>query len=165
MYSGVVESALATAVANYPWYITFQSLQQHIPKAHGLMLKNVRTGVIGFLASISADLASNGIKVIKATKQASAAGELGEESGAVWSNTRIFNHVLRDGGIWRLLFGRGLPTRILANGLQNFVFTIIWYTFELTYSSFTNVYTRRVIMYIPHPKHCPQEGLGRRSVG
>ncbi len=126
MYSGAVEAILATGMANYPWYITFQYLQQHLPEAHGLMVKSVRNGIIGFAASVSADIASNGLKVIKTTKQASAAGKLGEGSGAVWSYTRTLDHLLKDGGIWGLLFGRGLSTRILTNGLQSIVFTIVW---------------------------------------
>ncbi len=137
MYSGVIEGTLATGIANYPWYITFQSLQQHLPEAHGFTLKSIRNGIIGFLSSVSADLACNGIKVIKTTKQVSAAGGLDEEHGSVWSYTRTLNHVLKDGGIWGLMFGRGLPTRILANGLQSFVFTIIWYALD-SHAFFTN---------------------------
>ncbi len=126
MYSGVVESTLATGLANYPWHITFQYLQQHLPEAHGLLMKSLRNGVIGFVSSVSADIVSNGLKVIKIAKQTSVAGELGEGSGVVSSYMRTLDRLLKDGGMLGLLFGRGLSTRILANGLQSIVFTIIW---------------------------------------
>ncbi|CAM9459647.1 unnamed protein product [Phaeothamnion confervicola] len=119
LYRGAAAAAAATAVGHWPWYQTYVSLNRriHVPASLGLRL--LRNAVIGLLASVASDLCSNSIRVLKTTKQAGAPYD-GDMS--YWDAARL---VMADDG-WRGLFGRGLTTRILANGIQSMLFTIVW---------------------------------------
>ena len=73
---------------------------------------------MGFVASVVSDIVSNSIRVIKTTKQSIASKHAVSYSDAV-------GMVLAADG-WKGLFGRGLRTRIFANGFQSVVFTVAW---------------------------------------
>lgn len=78
----------------------------------------LRNASIGFIASLVSDTVSNAIRVVKTTKQAIASKHTVNYAEAV-------SMVLAADG-WKGLFGRGLKTRIIANGFQSVVFTVIW---------------------------------------
>lgn len=84
-----------------------------------MLEKLLRQAVIGFAASVISDTVSNSLRVIKTYRQVheSRVGYL-EAAQAV---------IATDG--LRGLFGRGLKTRILANGLQSIMFSILWKLF------------------------------------
>ena len=74
---------------------------------------------MGFAASVVSDSVSNSIRVVKTYRQVHA--------------TRIAyldaaRAIVALDGV-RGLFGRGLKTRILANGLQSIMFSILWKLF------------------------------------
>ena len=84
-----------------------------------LFLRSVRSAVIGFAASMTSDSISNSLRVVRTYRQVNA--------------TRIGNldaarAVIAADGVLGL-FGRGLKTRILTNGLQGIMFTILWKLF------------------------------------
>jgi len=69
---------------------------------------------------VISDTCSNSIRVIKTTRQTYSTPITYLEA------TKIV--LAKDGYIG--LFGRGLKTRILANGLQGLLFSVLWKTFE-----------------------------------
>jgi hypothetical protein len=87
---------------------------------------------MGFISSIASDVASNPIRVIKTTKQSMAA----QRSLTAVNNDakskaadRTYAQIVRDIAMMNgasAFFTRGLSTRIIANGLQSIVFTVVW---------------------------------------
>ena len=75
--------------------------------------------MVGFLSSIVSDTVANFMRVIKTTKQALSATNV----GITYAET--ISVILAVDGL-RGLFGRGLRTRIMGNALQSILFTVIW---------------------------------------
>jgi hypothetical protein len=78
--------------------------------------KLARSAVIGFCASAISDTCSNSIRVIKVYKQAN--------TEAI-SYPEAVRRVIKEDGLAGL-FGRGLSTKIIANGLQGLMFSVLW---------------------------------------
>ena len=68
-------AAAATAVGYFPWFLTFNYLNAKLRKPTAMARMLVRNAGIGLAASISSDVCSNSIRVLKTTKQAAAAYE------------------------------------------------------------------------------------------
>lgn len=66
------------------------------------------------------DTCSNSIRVIKVYKQS---------SEVALSYPEVVRNVIKESGISGLMF-RGLETKILANGLQGILFSVMWKHFE-----------------------------------
>jgi len=66
------------------------------------------------------DTTSNSLRVIKVNKQGAIEGG---------SYPEIALRIIRSDGISSLMF-RGLETRILANGMQGVLFSVLWKYFE-----------------------------------
>ncbi|KAG8855427.1 hypothetical protein FRB96_007085 [Tulasnella sp. 330] len=103
LWYGAFATAAATFVGHYPWFF----------------VKLLRQAIIGFSASVVSDSVSNSLRVVKTYRQVH---ELEV------SYTEAAREVIRTDGV-RGLFGRGLKTRILANGLQGLLFSILWKLF------------------------------------
>ncbi|KIJ40219.1 hypothetical protein M422DRAFT_75728 [Sphaerobolus stellatus SS14] len=119
LWYGAIATAAATFVGNYPWFATYNELQDRLPVAHTIGWKLARQAFIGFVASIVSDSISNSLRVVKTYRQVNE-----ERVGYFEAARRV---VAQDGYIG--LFGRGLKTRILANGLQGLMFSILWKLF------------------------------------
>merc|ERR1711879_909519 len=86
--------------------------------------KYVRNACIGFISAGVSDTCSNSLRVLKTTRQTAltpisykdAATQIIEKEGMVG------------------LFGRGLKTRILTNGMQGALFTVDWRAFAELFS-------------------------------
>jgi len=93
-------------------------LQETIPIPEGdqMLRKLGRNAMIGFCSSLVSDTVSNSIRVIKTTKQTHATPITYRETVKL---------VMRDDGLIGLM-GRGLKIRLLANGLQGMLFTVVW---------------------------------------
>ena len=74
----------------------------------------------GFVASVVSDSVSNSLRVLKTYRQVNARNV---------SYRVAVQEVLKESG-WLGLFGRGLSTRILANGLQGLMFSVLWKLFQ-----------------------------------
>jgi hypothetical protein len=121
LYNGAIASSSATFVGHFPWFFTYNYLNQKLPNYEDqLFLKFLRNGSIGFSASLVSDTCSNSLRVIKTTKQTHSENI---------SYTKAINIVVKKDGLNGLFF-RGLQTRIIANGLQGALFTITWKYFE-----------------------------------
>jgi hypothetical protein len=122
LYHGGLAAASATAVGHYPWFATYNALQAYIPQPEKdqTLQKFGRNAFIGFCSSAISDTTSNSIRVIKVYKQSST------ES---LSYVECAKRVIESDGVMGL-FGRGLRTKLLANGMQGVMFSCLWRYFD-----------------------------------
>jgi len=121
LWHGAAGAVSATFVGHYPWYATYNLLDVKVPKYEDTRWKKLgRDAGIGFCASIVSDTCSNSIRVLKAYKQTAEVPVTYPEA--------IKTIVAKDGIIG--LFGRGLTTRYLANGLNGMLFSVAWKGFQ-----------------------------------
>lgn len=117
LYQGAMATSLATIVGHYPWFITFNYLNRYLPKADykdSLLSALARNASIGFCSSLTSDVASNSIRVIKTYKQT---------HPDTISYRKTIEEIITKDGLHGLFF-RGLTTKILTNGLQGIVFSV-----------------------------------------
>jgi len=121
LWYGALGAAAATFVGHYPWFATYNYLDDTlpIPQTGALGQKLVRQAFIGFCASVVSDTISNSLRVLKTYRQVNET-----RIGYIDAARAV---VATDG--WIGLFGRGLVTRIIANGLQGMMFSILWKLF------------------------------------
>ena len=121
-YHGSLGAFGATYVGHFPWFATFNYLDSKIPEYDNSIKKFSRNGGIGFCASVVSDTCSNSIRVLKTTRQT---------YETPISYVDAAKQIIKNDGIISL-FGRGLKTRIIANGAQGMMFTVLWkYMMEL----------------------------------
>ncbi|KAJ2913426.1 hypothetical protein MD484_g6988, partial [Candolleomyces efflorescens] len=116
LWYGAVATAAATFVGHYPWFSTYNYLDEVLPAPSTTLEKLGRRAFIGFAASFVSDTISNSLRVVKTYRQVNDK-KIGYTAAA--------RAVVRTDG-WSGLFGRGLKTRILANGLQGLTFSVLW---------------------------------------
>ncbi|KAJ3977089.1 mitochondrial carrier domain-containing protein [Lentinula raphanica] len=119
LWYGALATAAATFVGHYPWFGTYNFLQDKIPETSHLPQKLLRQAFIGFVASVISDTVSNSLRVLKTYRQVN-------ETRIGYINAA--KAVISQDGL-KGLFGRGLKTRILANGLQGLMFSVLWKLF------------------------------------
>jgi len=95
-------------------------MSETIPKQDTQIAELGRRAIIGFCSSAISDTCSNSIRVMKVYKQ-SHPDQL--------TYVQVFRNVINESGITGLFF-RGLETKILANGMQGILFSILWKHFE-----------------------------------
>lgn len=120
LYHGSLASASATFVGHYPWFFTYNYLGEKIPKQDTQLGELGRRAIMGFCSSAVSDTCSNSIRVVKVYKQSS--------TEAI-TYPQVVRNVIAESGL-RGLFFRGLETKILANGMQGILFSILWKKFE-----------------------------------
>ena len=120
LYQGSTTVALLTAVGHYPWFFTHNTLDRLIDKPVGFVGTLIRSAFIGFVSSAISDTVSNCIRVVKTVKQSMAI-----KYADNFSYRQVISKVINEGGFQGLFF-RGLTTRIIGNGIQSIVFTIVW---------------------------------------
>eukprot|EP00397_Hematodinium_sp_SG-2012_P017464 GEMP01017860.1.p1 GENE.GEMP01017860.1~~GEMP01017860.1.p1 ORF type:complete len:483 (+),score=75.33 GEMP01017860.1:154-1602(+) len=119
-YHGALAAAAATFAGHYPWFATYNTLDANIPVPQDKLKKLARNAGMGFVSSVVSDTISNSLRVIKTYRQTSA-------EKITYADT-IRRVVEKDGYIG--LFGRGLKTRILTNGMQGLMFSVMWKHFD-----------------------------------
>ena len=121
LYQGTLATLLATIAAHYPWFFVYNFLDASwVINNSKPYLLHLRNAIIGFLASMASDTVSNFIRVIKTVKQAN--------RGVHLTYIDTVNKIVNDSG-YLGLFGRGLLTRIISNGIQSMLFTVLWKCF------------------------------------
>ena len=116
LWYGALGSASATFVGHYPWFFTYNYLQERIPESEDFLGKLTKNAFIGFSASAISDTCSNSIRVVKTYKQT--------HLEKISYSTAIRQVIEKDGVI--SLFGRGLKTKIVSNGIQGSMFAVLW---------------------------------------
>jgi Mitochondrial carrier protein len=135
LWYGAWATVAATFVGHYPvgtlvtrllvdgnplqWFGTYNQLDQSLPQPTTIFQQILRQAFIGFIASVVSDTVSNSLRVVKTYRQV--------------NETRIgyfdaARSVVATDGI-RGLLGRGLKTRIIANGAQGLMFSVLWKLF------------------------------------
>ena len=121
-YHGSLGAFGATYVGHFPWFGTFNYLDAKMPKYDSGINKFLRNASIGFAASVVSDTCSNSVRVLKTTRQT-------YETPITY--LQAAKKIIQNDGVMSL-FGRGLKTRIIANGAQGMMFTVLWkYIMEL----------------------------------
>ena len=131
LFQGALASAAATAAGHFPWYLTYNFLNDYLPvisKEDDLLLFLVRSAALGLVSSSVSDTVSNSLRVIKTTKQTAG---LGDDAGKEITYREALALVLETDGVPGLL-GRGLQTRLLTNAIQGAVFSVLWKYFQTT---------------------------------
>jgi len=119
LWFGALATAAATFVGNYPWFATYNYLQEALPKQDSRGLELFRQAFIGFCATLTSDTVSNSLRVVKTYRQV--------HEREVGYLTAAKDVVAADGLLG--LFGRGLKTRLIANGCQGVMFSVLWKLF------------------------------------
>eukprot|EP01006_Ploeotia_vitrea_P023726 TRINITY_DN56323_c0_g1_i1.p1 TRINITY_DN56323_c0_g1~~TRINITY_DN56323_c0_g1_i1.p1 ORF type:complete len:296 (-),score=-6.20 TRINITY_DN56323_c0_g1_i1:34-921(-) len=116
-FHGSLAAVSATFVGHYPWFATYNYLNATLPSYNDDKLKKLaRNAGIGFICSAVSDTCSNSLRVMKVYRQAST-----EKISYVEVAKRVIE---KEGYIG--LFGRGLKTKIMANGIQGIMFSVLW---------------------------------------
>lgn len=115
LYNGAKASYFGTLVGHFPWFYTYNYLQDEIPKQESAILNFLRSGSIGFCSSATSDIVSNSIRIMKINKQ----------TGNEASYKEVVENVLKKDGVVGM-FTRGLKTKLLINGLQGFIFVVVF---------------------------------------
>ena len=117
---GALGSASATFVGHYPWFFTYNYLQQKLPEKDTMFANFSRNAFIGFSASAVSDTCSNSIRVLKTYRQTNI---------KQISYLNSIKEIVKNDGI-QSLFGRGLKTKIISNGIQGALFSVLWKIIE-----------------------------------
>jgi len=118
-FHGALATSAATFVGHYPWFTIFNTLNEKIPNYEERPKKLARNAFIGFCASVTSDTISNSLRVVKTCRQ----------TNDTMSYSQIVKEIVEKDG-YQGLFGRGLKTRILANGTQGIMFSVLFKMFE-----------------------------------
>ena len=132
LYEGSAAVVLLTFVSHYPWFFVHDWLESYVPKPTETKKILLRTASISFVATLVSDVCSNCLRIIKTMKQtALSSNQLipGPSDGSI-SYVEAIQRIYSENGVLGL-FGRGLLTRVLANGLQTVIFTFIWKLLQL----------------------------------
>lgn len=125
LYAGALAASAATMVGHYPWFATYNFLDKTIPRPKDTMERLIRSALIGFCSTAVSDTASNSIRVLKTFRQT---------SGENLSYMTCARRVIASDGVMGL-FGRGLKTKIISNGVQGALFSVLWKYFERMWAS------------------------------
>lgn len=126
-YNGGLGAVVANIVGYYPWFATYNSLEAYLPTKdeHGTEFSGIkklsRRAFMGFGASAVSDVSSNSIRVLKVYKQTNA--------NVTMTYGEAAKEIIAKDGIAGL-FGRGLTTKLISNGIQGAMFSVLWKTLE-----------------------------------
>ena len=120
MYQGATAAFAATLASNFPWFCTYNLLNQHLPQPDSTAHKYLRQALIGFCCAAVADISSNSLRVIKTTRQT---------APTVLPYGQAVRLVVEKDGL-RGLFFRGLKVKLACNCVQSMFFTVLWRYFE-----------------------------------
>lgn len=115
-FHGSLAAAGATFMGHYPWFFVYNYLSANLPKRDDTVGKLCRSAFIGFCSSAISDTVSNSIRVLKVYKQANTENIAYPE---------VLRRVIQEDGVMGLM-GRGLQTKIIANGMQGIMFSVLW---------------------------------------
>ena len=127
LYNGGMGAVMANIVGYYPWFATYNQMEESLPKtdADGKPFTGVkklaRRAVQGFAASAVSDVSSNSIRVLKVYKQTNIDPNM--------TYTVAAKEIIAKDGLMGL-FGRGLGTKLISNGIQGAMFSVLWKTIE-----------------------------------
>ncbi len=130
LYEGALATSAATFVGHYPWFATYNGLSAAIDapcsglapgdEGYSALAVLAYNAGLGLAASLVSDTCSNSLRVLKTAKQ-TAETPIGYREA--------LGRVVAEDGVAGL-FGRGLQTRYVTNGLQGILFAVLWKYFQ-----------------------------------
>lgn len=135
LYNGGLGAMMANIVGYYPWFATYNTMETVLPQTDSEgkplsgVMKLARRAFQGFCASAVSDVSSNSIRVLKVYKQTNANPNL--------SYVECAKEIIAADGVAGL-FGRGLGTKLISNGIQGAMFSILWKKLEPLFFSAAN---------------------------
>eukprot|EP00440_Ansanella_granifera_P076754 gb/GFBE01083286.1/.p1 GENE.gb/GFBE01083286.1/~~gb/GFBE01083286.1/.p1 ORF type:complete len:283 (+),score=43.72 gb/GFBE01083286.1/:1-849(+) len=126
LWHGALGVLTAGALGHYPWFYTNNYLRESLPEFEMRYGKHLRNALIGFASAVVSDSICNPVRVLKVNRQTSLTKISYYDAAAAIINSE---GVL---GLW----GRGLKTRIIANGIQGSLFTVLWKAMSETLARF-----------------------------
>ena len=115
LWHGSLASVGGSLLGHYPWFFTYNVLQEKVPKYNG-NLDYLRSMGIGFCSGTVSDTISNSVRVIKINRQTESAPISYKES---------ITRIIKSDGVLGLMT-RGLKTKILINGIQSSIFVLVY---------------------------------------
>jgi len=115
LFHGATATMAATFVGHFPYFGTFNTLQENIPVPADFAQKLLRNAGIGFASSVVSDTLSNGLRVIKTVRQ----------TNTTMTYVDITQGIIAKEG-YQGLMGRGLKTRLVCNGAQGIMFSVVY---------------------------------------
>eukprot|EP00798_Chlamydomonas_sp_ICE-L_P030089 gene30089-35051_t len=116
LFHGALAASAATFVGHYPWFAMYNTLNEMLPKYDELKPRLLRSAFIGWCSSFVSDCCSNSIRVVKTAKQTSTVSV---------TYTQIVKGIVEKEGVIGL-FTRGLGTKLITNGMQGILFSVLW---------------------------------------
>ena len=141
LFNGALASSAATFVGHYPWFLTYNILSsdlmtpQEIIDQHILVLSSLnpfilqlmRSATIGLCASSVSDISSNSLRVLKTVRQTADIGL--NHSARKFSYISAAKEIIDEEG-WKGFLGRGLKTKLISNGVQSALFSVLYKYFS-----------------------------------
>ena len=115
LWNGTVAQCSATVVGHFPWFFTYNYLNQRFPARNSLYEELLKQAAIGFTSSFASDIFINGFKVMKTTKQTT-------QPDTTYKT--IVTDILKKEGFSGIY--RGFKTKIIINGINGMVFSVCW---------------------------------------
>ncbi|CAN0415930.1 unnamed protein product [Laminaria digitata] len=115
-YDGALAFAGGSLTGHYPWYLTYNLLEQNLPRKGEGRSRRTRSAFIGAVSSIVSAAASNAFRVLKVYSRQSH-----DRPDGLTYKQSIKQIIKKDGGGVRGafgVFGRGLGGRVAASALQ-----------------------------------------------
>lgn len=118
LYNGAGASAVSTVAGHFPWFFTYNYLNKLFPRENykESYYKVLRSAIIGFCSSSVSDLVSNTFRVIKVNRQVQSGND---------SYLKLVSSIIKKESVLGLMT-RGLKVKIITNGIQGMVFTILF---------------------------------------
>jgi len=116
LFHGASSLLVQAFLGHYCWYGTYNVVDARLTTPPSLAGQLGRNAAVGFMASAVSDTATNSLRVLKTYKQTSEAAVTYRE---------VAEAIVRKEGVTGLL-GRGLTTRLIANGVQAALFSAAW---------------------------------------
>eukprot|EP00283_Hemiselmis_rufescens_P021552 CAMPEP_0173461342 /NCGR_PEP_ID=MMETSP1357-20121228/64793_1 /TAXON_ID=77926 /ORGANISM="Hemiselmis rufescens, Strain PCC563" /LENGTH=249 /DNA_ID=CAMNT_0014428985 /DNA_START=63 /DNA_END=812 /DNA_ORIENTATION=+ len=117
LFDGWLANQVAAMVSHYPWFATRNYMRSVMDASWWGVYRDV---VIGVVASLASDVASNSARVLKTHMQT---------SDRPISYREVVANVVRADGLGGLFF-RGLRVKMVASAVQSVVFNVVWEQFQ-----------------------------------
>ena len=115
LWNGTLAQCTATVIGHFPWFFTYNFLNEKIPVRKNIYEELFKQGGIGFCSSLSSDILVNGFKVVKTTKQTTRINT---------SYKDIISEIIKKEGFFGIY--RGFKTKIIINGVNGMIFSVCW---------------------------------------
>ena len=120
LYNGSTAYFLSNFIGNTSWFFTMDYLNKIYYQPYQKKTDTKKNIIIGFASSAVSDLITNPIRILKTYKQSNK-----EDISYLQSLKEIY----KSKGLVNFYF-RGLPSKLLLNGLNSALFLVLWKKFE-----------------------------------